>query len=170
MEKAAEALRINGFSGQVSPLSHRSHLLTRGMRLAAATRRPPLSTPNWVINAKTIGLSGGGQASPNVRGQHPRQRCLSRCTSAAKGEKEGKEMKSIAIASLFVLVGTTAQAEIMCTERGGCWETGKQIRLLPNLRGVGTTISSRDGKGAVSTQNMPIANDVPHQYFPSKRK
>ena len=79
-------------------------------------------------------------------------------------------MKSIAIASLFVLVGTTAQAEIMCTERGGCWETGKQIRLLPNLRGVGTTISSRDGKGAVSTQNMPIANDVPHQHFPSKRK
>ena len=32
-------------------------------------------------------------------------------------------MRSIVIASLFVLVGTAAQAEIICTI-GGCWETG----------------------------------------------
>ena len=51
-----------------------SHLPMRGMRLAAATRRPPLSTPNWVVNAKIIGLSGADQARPNVHGQHPRQR------------------------------------------------------------------------------------------------
>jgi hypothetical protein len=36
-------------------------------------------------------------------------------------------MRSIAIASLFVLVGTTAQAEIMCTNHRGCFETGRRI-------------------------------------------
>ena len=36
-------------------------------------------------------------------------------------------MKSIAIATLFVLIGTAAQAEIMCTQHRGCWETGKRI-------------------------------------------
>ena len=36
----------------------------------------------------------------------------------SKGEKEGLPMKSIAIASLFVLIGTAAQAEIMCSETG----------------------------------------------------
>ena len=38
-------------------------------------------------------------------------------------------MKSIAVASLFVLIGTAAQAEIICTERG-CWETGAKIILV----------------------------------------
>ena len=31
-------------------------------------------------------------------------------------------MKSIAIAGLFVLIGTAAQAEIMCTQHRGCRE------------------------------------------------
>ena len=36
-------------------------------------------------------------------------------------------MRSIVIASLFAIValtGTAAQAEIMCTQHGGCLETG----------------------------------------------
>ena len=39
-------------------------------------------------------------------------------------------MRSIAIASLFAIValtGTAAQAEIMCTQHGGCFETGMRI-------------------------------------------
>jgi hypothetical protein len=38
-------------------------------------------------------------------------------------------MKSVIIASLFVLAGTAAQAEIVCSERG-CWETGVKIILV----------------------------------------
>jgi hypothetical protein len=52
-------------------------------------------------------------------------------------------MRSIAIASLFVLVGTTAQAEIMCTNHRGCFETGRRI--------------FRTG-GAYSTPGMTITN------------
>ena len=39
-------------------------------------------------------------------------------------------MRSIVIASLFAIValtGTAAQAEIMCTQHGGCLETGMRI-------------------------------------------
>ena len=39
-------------------------------------------------------------------------------------------MRSIAIAGLFAivaLIGTAAQAEIMCTQHGGCFETGMRI-------------------------------------------
>jgi hypothetical protein len=71
---------------------------------------------------------------------------VSRCTSAAKGEKEEITMKSIAIASLFVLIGTAAQAEIICTERG-CWETGKKIILVsPGHVNGAPLISHRNGK------------------------
>ena len=64
----------------------------------------------------------------------------------SKGEKEGKEMKSIAIASLFVLASTVAQAEIICTERG-CWETGKKIILVsPGHVNGAPLISHRNGK------------------------
>lgn len=37
-------------------------------------------------------------------------------------------MKLIAIASLFVLIGTAAQAEILCTRHNGCRETGLKLR------------------------------------------
>jgi hypothetical protein len=89
-----------------------------------------------------------------------------------KRQKEKRRMmKMLMTTTAFLAIASaSASAEIMCTERGGCWETGRQIRLLPNDRGVGTTIPSRDGKGTVSTQNMPIANDVPHQFFPQRSK
>ena len=55
-------------------------------------------------------------------------------------------MKSIAIASLFVLAGNAAQAEIVCTPRG-CWETGAKIILTTpsHVRGQ-PLISHRNGK------------------------
>jgi hypothetical protein len=71
----------------------------------------------------------------------------------------------LAIAALAVFT-TSASAEIMCTERGGCWETGKRIRLLNNLRGVDQTLPSRDGNGRVDVRGIPIANDHPHQTGP----
>jgi hypothetical protein len=37
-------------------------------------------------------------------------------------------MRLIAIASLFVLAGTSAQADIICTHEG-CWETGQKVVL-----------------------------------------
>ena len=36
-------------------------------------------------------------------------------------------MKSIVIATLFVLVGTAAQAEITCDERRGCWKQEQEL-------------------------------------------
>ena len=62
-------------------------------------------------------------------------------------------MKSVIIASLFVLAGTAAQAEIVCSERG-CWETGVKIILVdPSyVRGQPMT-SHRNGNsstGAIS--------------------
>jgi hypothetical protein len=65
-------------------------------------------------------------------------------------------------AALIVFV-SGANAEIMCTERGGCWETGKQIRLIHSRQE--TSVPSRDGKG--STRIIGIADDMPHQYFPA---
>jgi hypothetical protein len=53
-----------------------------------------------------------------------------------------------------------AQAEIMCTDLGGCWETGKTIRLVNSRQE--TSVPSRSGKG--TTRIMGIANDMPHQH------
>jgi hypothetical protein len=53
-------------------------------------------------------------------------------------------MRSIVIASLFAIValtGTAAQAEIMCTQHRGCFETG--MRLLYG-----------DGGGVNSVQHL----------------
>jgi hypothetical protein len=56
-------------------------------------------------------------------------------------------MRSIIIAGLFVLIGTAAQADIACDERG-CRETGK--RLIYGDSGGGTyhqcVTSNRNGK------------------------
>jgi hypothetical protein len=56
-------------------------------------------------------------------------------------------MKSVILAcGLFVVAATSAQAEIICTERG-CWETGKKIILVSpgDVRGA-PLISHRSGK------------------------
>jgi hypothetical protein len=83
-----------------------------------------------------------------MRGDTHARRCLSRCTSAATGEKEELPMKSIAIATLFVLaIGTSAQAEIMCSQHRGCWETGKRIFRNGGRMDTGMTyINQRDGQ------------------------
>ena len=48
-------------------------------------------------------------------------------------------MKSIVFAVAVVALtnaaaGLPAKAEIMCTEQGGCWETGKHIRLIHSVK------------------------------------
>ena len=55
-------------------------------------------------------------------------------------------MRSIVIATLFVLASTAAQAEIICTNRG-CWETGAKIILTAPSHVHGQAlISHRNGK------------------------
>ena len=46
-------------------------------------------------------------------------------------------MKSIlfAAAAAVALTSSAAQAEIICTERGGCWETGKKFASQQSLPG-----------------------------------
>ena len=70
-------------------------------------------------------------------------------------------MKSIAIASLFVLAGTSVHAEIICTERG-CWETGKKIILVsPGHVNGAPLISHRNGKPE-KIRNLGRARRQPH--------
>ncbi len=53
----------------------------------------------------------------------------------------------IIVASLFVLVGTVAQAEIICTNHRGCFETGGRIFRTGGRGIVGPTIiNHRDGQ------------------------
>jgi hypothetical protein len=75
-------------------------------------------------------------------------------------------MRFILVIAALAVFTTSASAEIMCTHNGGCWETGKQIRLLSNLRGVDQTLPSRDGKGRVDVRGIPIADDYPYQKGP----
>jgi hypothetical protein len=68
-------------------------------------------------------------------------------------------MRSIVIASLFVLVGTAAQAEIWCDQQG-CRETGKRIILVdPSyVRGQDFT-SHRGPKPQRMRSNGRLAED-----------
>jgi hypothetical protein len=55
----------------------------------------------------------------------------------------------IAAASLVVALTTGASAEILCTDHGGCQETGMTIRLPSSpYRGVDTTVTSRANPNA----------------------
>jgi hypothetical protein len=78
-------------------------------------------------------------------------------------------MKSIAIASLFVLAGTAAQAEIVCSERG-CWETGKRIILVdPSYVRGQPMMSHRNGKPQ-SVRSLGIAQETyPGWNNPNRR-
>jgi hypothetical protein len=81
--------------------------------------------------------------------------------------REDYIMRVFLFSAVCLLVSTVAQAEIMCTDNGGCWETGKRIRLLASpYRGVDTTLPSRDGNGRVDVRGIPIANDYPYQHGP----
>jgi hypothetical protein len=57
-------------------------------------------------------------------------------------------MKSIVFTAIALLTSTAAQAEIMCTPHGGCFETGKRI-IYGDGGGVNNVQhlnSYRDGK------------------------
>src|SRR5262249_17811901 len=81
-------------------------------------------------------------------------------TSQLLGEQIA--MKFILAAATALLISTAANAEIMCSEHAGCWETGKQIRLVHSRQE--TSVPSRDGKAR--TRIIGIADDMPHQTFP----
>jgi hypothetical protein len=52
-------------------------------------------------------------------------------------------------AAALILAATTAQAEIICTQHRGCWETGKRILLSSgnnNIRPGMTVINHRSGQ------------------------
>jgi hypothetical protein len=64
----------------------------------------------------------------------------------------------------FVATISVARAEIMCTEQGGCWETGMRIRLGNPYRGVDTTVTSRENPNVkIDARNFSYVNDAPHQ-------
>jgi hypothetical protein len=80
-------------------------------------------------------------------------------------------MRLIFAIAALVAFTASASAEIMCTEHGGCWETGRRIRLLNNLRGIDTTLVKRDGTGRQDVRGIPIVDDIPHQtYSPPQRR
>jgi hypothetical protein len=66
-------------------------------------------------------------------------------------------------ALVIVLIATSVRAEIVCTVHGGCWETGKRIRLPGSVyRGVDTTITSRENPTVrQSTRGMSYVDDHP---------
>jgi hypothetical protein len=68
-------------------------------------------------------------------------------------------MKTLLAVMALVAMASSANAEIMCTERGGCWETGKSIRLINSRQE--TSVPNRDGKGTMRI--IGIANDIPNQ-------
>ena len=56
-------------------------------------------------------------------------------------------MRSIVIAGLFVLAATAAQADIVCTQHGGCRETGKKIIAVdPSFSNGQCVVTERNGK------------------------
>ena len=67
-------------------------------------------------------------------------------------------------AATLIALTATVQAEITCTERGGCWETGGHVRLPDSpYRGVTTSILSRTNPNArIDTRQMPYL-DTPGQ-------
>ena len=74
-------------------------------------------------------------------------------------------MKSIVFVAVaaVALISSAAQAEIICTEWGGCWETGKQIRLPSSpYRGVDTTVTSRENSNVrQDATKYKYLNDTP---------
>jgi hypothetical protein len=56
-------------------------------------------------------------------------------------------MKRVLISFGIVVAATSARAEIMCTQHGGCWETGQRIILVDPSFALGQdAVSHRNGK------------------------
>ena len=69
-------------------------------------------------------------------------------------------MRSFAIASLFVLTGTAAQAEIVCSHTGGCWNTGRRIILVdPSYVRGQSYVSHRNGKPQLMRWSGALAQE-----------
>jgi hypothetical protein len=68
-------------------------------------------------------------------------------------------MKSILFAAGVLLVGTAAQAEIMCTTHRGCFETGGRIFRSGGV-GIQPIVNHRDGD-----KNRGKQVRIRRQYF-----
>src|SRR5262245_53544852 len=90
---------------------------------------------------------------PNARLLWPRKSSgrMTKCSkfnrnhSRLQPTKEN-EVKTAIAASLLALIGTTAQAEIMCTQHRGCWETGLRIFRDGGVNRQTVIINRRDGQ------------------------
>ena len=97
--------------------------------------------------------------------------CLSRCITAANGGERRTAMKSIAIASLFVLVGTAAQAEIICTQHGGCRETGVKLIAVSPSHVNGQPMTSYRSGSPQQIRNLGRGEEMTDcQYCNRKRR
>jgi hypothetical protein len=79
-------------------------------------------------------------------------------------------MKYVLIAA-GLMVSTAVHAEIICTATGGCWETGRNIRLPSSpYRGVDTTVTDRANPNArKDATKFKYLNDTPGDRAPVQR-
>jgi hypothetical protein len=55
-----------------------------------------------------------------------------------------------------------ANAEIVCTQHQGCWETHKRVRLTGGVyRGLSHRIPARENTNVYQDRQLPYANDFP---------
>jgi hypothetical protein len=82
-------------------------------------------------------------------------------------------MKSIivpAIAGVFVLASATAQAEIVCTNRG-CWETGAKIILVDPSHVRGSPLISHRNGAPQQIRNLGVSESTtPCQFCNRNRR
>jgi hypothetical protein len=86
--------------------------------------------------------------------------------------KDIRMIRVLISAAALIAFTVAANAEIVCTEHGGCWETGMRIRLPSSpYRGVDTTITDRaDPNKRQSTRGMPYVDDTPgHRSLQARR-
>jgi hypothetical protein len=79
------------------------------------------------------------------------------------GQRRYMSKVVIATAATLIVLTTALQAEIICTVHGGCWETGKKIRLPSSpYRGVDTTVTSRENPNVrQDARHFRYLNDIP---------
>jgi hypothetical protein len=72
---------------------------------------------------------------------------------------------------LVISTITAANAEIICTVHGGCWETGKRIRLPSSpYRGVDTSVTSRENQNVrQDARGFRYLNDIPARSQADRR-